>query len=32
MPTAVVHVTLLEKLLVPVLAKLSNLVPGAGSG
>jgi hypothetical protein len=26
----VVHVTLVEKLLVPVLAKLSNLVPGAG--
>lgn len=26
----VVHVSLLEKLLVPVLAKLSNLVPGAG--
>jgi hypothetical protein len=26
----VVHVTLLEKLLVPVLAKLSNLVPDAG--
>ncbi len=27
---AVVHVNLLEKLLVPMLAKLSNLVPGAG--
>lgn len=27
---AVLHVTLLEKLLVPVLSKLSNLVPGGG--
>jgi len=27
---SVLHVNLLEKLLVPVLAKLSNLVPGAG--
>ena len=29
-PDGVYHVTLLEKLLVSVLAKVSNFVPGAG--